>query len=63
MAITQVYKTSNGTTWDTKTKAIIADTLEQSSIYIEQYKFASIVEAIAEKIVIIKYLENEEVKS
>jgi len=55
MTITQVYKTENGTIWNTETEAIIADALEQSKVYIEQYKFSAIIEAIADRITVVQY--------
>jgi len=55
MAVTQVYITEKGTTWDTEAEAIVADVLEQTSIYIESYKFKDIVKAIANKIIFMQY--------
>ena len=51
--ITIQYKTPKGTVWPTILQAELADVLEDSSMYFEEYKLRNIVDLIA------KYIDPE----
>ncbi len=60
MPVTIQYKTTKGSTWTTRDEAIVADALEQSSCYIQDYQIRDAVQAILDHCIVFERTETKE---